>query len=72
MWDALSCPRGGFPTIIHNEIHDTLADLMKGVCHDVQIEPGRQPATSELLSHVASSTERYRDNLIKGTLMLGF
>ncbi len=30
---ALSCPRGGFPSIRHNEIRDMTATLMSEVCH---------------------------------------
>ncbi len=39
---ALSCPRGGFPSIRHNEIRDMTATLMSKVCHNVKIEPGLQ------------------------------
>jgi hypothetical protein len=36
---ALSCPKGGFPIIRHNEVRDLTANLMSEVCHDVRIEP---------------------------------
>jgi len=32
---ALSCPRGGFRSIQHNEIRDVTADLLTEVCNDV-------------------------------------
>ena len=35
----LSCPRGGFPSLRHNEIRDLTARLLTEVCNDVQIEP---------------------------------
>ena len=42
---ALSCPRGGFPSIRHNEIRDS---LMSEVCHAVGTEPCLQPAVKQL------------------------
>ena len=34
---ALSCPRGGFPTIRHNELRDMCAELLSETCHDVYV-----------------------------------
>ena len=48
---ALSCPRGGFPSICHNEIRDITASLMSEVCHAVGTEPCLQPVTGEQLTH---------------------
>ncbi len=39
---ALSCPKGGFPTIRHNEIRDLTASLLSEVCKDVCTEPSLQ------------------------------
>ena len=36
---ALSCPRGGFPAIRHNELRDLTASLLKETCHGVATEP---------------------------------
>ena len=47
---ALSCAKGGFPSIRHNEICDMTATLLTEVCHDVCIEPGLQPVPSEALT----------------------
>ena len=47
---ALSCPKGGFPTMRHNEVRDLTAHLMATVCHDICIEPTLQPVTGEHLS----------------------
>ncbi len=44
---VLSCSRGGFPTIRHNEMHNITANLMSEVCPDVGIEPTLQPVTEE-------------------------
>ena len=47
---ALSCAKGGFPSIRHNEIRNMTATLLTEVCHDVCIEPGLQPVPSEALT----------------------
>jgi len=44
---ALSCKKGGFVTLRHNEIRNTTAKLLKEVCHDVKIEPSLIPLTGE-------------------------
>ena len=46
---ALSCPKGGFPILRHNEIRDLTANLLTEVCHKVSIEPDLQPLTGESL-----------------------
>ena len=47
---ALSCAKGGFPSIRHNEIPDLTATLLTEVCNDVCIEPELQPVTDEQLT----------------------
>ena len=47
---ALSCAKGGFPSIQHNEIRNLTATLLTEVCHDVCIEPGLQPIPREILT----------------------
>ncbi len=54
---ALSCAKGGFPTIRHNEIRDLTADLLTEVCNDVRIESDLQPITEETLRHVTANTQ---------------
>ena len=54
---ALSCPRGGFPSIRHNELRDITADLMGGVCHSVGTEPSLQPVTGERFEHRTANRE---------------
>ena len=44
---ALSCPRGGFPSIRYNVLQDLTASLLKETCHGVAAEPSLQPITSE-------------------------
>ena len=54
---AFSCPKGGFPTIRHNEIHDLTASLLTEVCHEVQVEPTLQPLSEEHYDHATLNTE---------------
>ena len=54
---SLNCPRGGFPSIRHNEIRDVTADLLSEVCHNVGIEPSLQPVTGEILSYRSANRE---------------
>ena len=54
---VLSCQKGGFPTLRHNEIRDLTANLLSEVCHDVSIEPSLQPLTWETLASSSAITE---------------
>ena len=54
---ALSCPKGGFPSIRHNEIRDLTASLMTEVCNDVQLEPDLHPLTEEQLTYTTANVE---------------
>ena len=36
---AMSCKKGGFITIIHNDLHELTENLPTEVCKDVDIEP---------------------------------
>ena len=54
---ALSCSRGGFPSIRHNEIRDLTADLLSEVCHNLGTEPQLQPVTGEQLTHRTANQE---------------
>ncbi len=54
---SLSCPKGGFPSIRHNEIRDLTANLLTEICPDVQIEPDLQPLTGETLSYATSNSQ---------------
>ena len=44
---ALSCKKGGFVTLRHNEIRDVTAKLLGEVCKDVTTEPVLQQLTGE-------------------------
>ena len=54
---ALSCAKGGFPSIRHNEIRNLTATLLTEVCHDVSIEPGLQPVTNETLTGATANCQ---------------
>ena len=49
MEHALTCNRGGFSFLRHNEIRDLSAKLLTEVCPNVGIEPGLQPLSGETL-----------------------
>ena len=42
---ALSCNKGGFPSIRHNEVRNFTADVLTEVCSDVHVEPHLQPVS---------------------------
>ena len=48
---ALSCNRGGFPIIRHNELRNITADMLAKVCHNVSVEPHLQPLNGEEMTH---------------------
>ena len=54
---ALSCKKGAFPIIRHNEIRDFTAKLLTEVCRDVIIEPTLQPITSETFSGASANIQ---------------
>jgi hypothetical protein len=54
---ALSCPRGAFPSIRHNEIRDFTGMLLTEVCHDVSLEPVLHPLSGEELQHATARAE---------------
>ena len=54
---AMSCTKGGFPSIRHNEIRDLTATLLTEVCQDVCIEPGLQLISNEVLTDATTNTQ---------------
>ena len=54
---ALSCPKGGFPSIRHNKVHDLTATLLTDVCHDVKVEPDLQPLKNEAFHHKTANIQ---------------
>ena len=47
---AISCTRGGFTIIRHNDIRDATAEMLREVCHDVTVEPVLTPLSGERFS----------------------
>ena len=55
---ALSCNRGGFTILRHNELQDLTGELLSQVCHNVSTEPHLQPLNGEELRHNTAITEK--------------
>ena len=54
---SFTCPKGGFPSIHHNEIRDLTTSLLTEVCHEVDVEPHLQPITCEQFTLASSKIE---------------
>ncbi len=54
---ALSCAKGGFPTLRHNEIRDTTASLLTEVCSEVCVEPNLQPVSPDQLNSASANSQ---------------
>ena len=58
---ALTCNRGGFSFLRHNEIRDLSAKFLTEVCPNMGIEPGLQPLSGETLAmHTPNRQEEAR------------
>ena len=54
---ALSCTKGGFPIIRHNEIRNLTATLLTEVCSEVSIEPKLQPVMPQQLTGATANAQ---------------
>ena len=54
---CISCPKGGFPSLQHNEVHDLTAQMMSEVCNNVSIEPHLQPLSGEALRFKTANSD---------------
>ena len=54
---ALSCTKGGYPSIRHNEIRDLTANLVSKVCSNVSVEPMLQPITGETFRGASANVQ---------------
>ena len=52
---VLSCPKGGLPSLRHNEIRDLTATLLTEVCSQVCTEPELQPVHNPDEFHLSTS-----------------
>lgn len=57
---SMSCLKGGFVHRRHDEVRDLFADLLKDVCHDVQVEPQLETLTGEVLHSSANTSDEAR------------
>ena len=53
----MSCHKGGFPSLQHNEIRDLTANLFSEVCNNISIEPHLQPVTDEVFSGASANQQ---------------
>ena len=53
----LSCPKGGFPIIRHNEVCNITSSLLSEVCSNVTVEPHLQPLTREQINMRSANTD---------------
>ena len=67
---ALSCPKGGLPSLRHNEIRDLTARLLTEVFHQVQMEPVLQPVS--IPGSFALSTASTQEGIHLDIAMNGF
>lgn len=54
---ALSCARGGYVIMRHNEIRDATATLLREVTSSVEVEPTLQPITGERMNHQSAKMD---------------
>ena len=54
---ALSCKKGGFVNIRHNEVRDFTAELLSEICNDVAVEPLLTPLTGEKFTYKTANTD---------------
>ena len=57
---ALSCKKGGFVSLRHNDVRNITAALLKEVCHDVRVEPILQQLTGETFNNLVNVTNEAR------------
>ena len=58
---SLSCKKGGFVTLRHNDIRNTTAKLLSEVCNEVRIEPMLQPLSGENVGNSNDSDQARSD-----------
>ena len=53
----LSCLRGGFTILRHNNIRDFTANVLSDACHNVSVEPHLQPLSGEKFTGASAITD---------------
>ena len=57
----MSCKKGGFVSIRHDDLRDLTANMLSEVCKDVEVEPKLTPLTGKVLgSRTANTTDDAR------------
>ena len=54
---ALTCKKGGFISIRHNEVRDFTAEILSEICKDVAVEPLLTPLTGEKFTLKSANTD---------------
>ena len=57
---SLSCHTGGYPIFRHNMMRDTIADILREICKDVQTEPELLPIASDFNMLSRNNKEKAR------------
>ena len=58
---SLTCKTGGYSIFRHNNVRDTIADILKDICKDVKTEPELIPIDADFRGHASENTaERAR------------
>ena len=60
----MSCKKGGFINIRHNDVRDFISKILSEVCHDMQVETTLLPLTGEQMEHlITTETNEARLNI---------
>ena len=54
---SLTCPKGSFPSIRHNEVRDLTAELLSEVCHNAEVEPNLQLLNGKTFQNKTANTQ---------------
>jgi hypothetical protein len=57
---SLSCHTGGYPIFRHNMMRDIIADILREICKDVQIEPELIPIASDFSKTSRNNKDKAR------------
>ena len=61
---GLSCPKGGFIAIRHNEVRNFTADLLSECYRDVHLEPTLTPLTGVIFPAGTITTDEARVDVV--------
>ena len=65
MAQTLKCLRAGCSHMRHDKFHDSLANLLRDICHYVEIDPHLQPKQVETFYLKSSTTNNDAKLVIK-------